>query len=316
MIETKFNFKDILLVPAASGQVVLSDSVNVYQKDERFDIARTLPLMNIPSESIISSCPDRNQRFNPNVSMTLVNAGIRPCSHLGSSDGFRYYTPEIVNEYFIKIKNTNPPTNPMCIMASNGDAQYLVDMVYTLKKRYPDLSIMVGPIGNPYSYKALADAGADYVIVGLPNKEDNPVGYPLASLIHACNEILPQQKRSKLVAAGRFDDLASLIKALALGADYVMLGGALLQSLESDNTPYAWKIFPIRNPSLASWLFKRKIPLYKKVEEIGGWLRVAHTLESWVSTFGQQLQRAMADVDATTLTEFREKSTFIRLHSL
>lgn len=60
------------------------------------------------------------------------------------------------------------------------------------------------------------------------------IGYPMASLIKAINETsLTLDKPALIVADGGFKKYSDIIKALALGADYVMLGSIFNKALES-----------------------------------------------------------------------------------
>lgn len=62
------------------------------------------------------------------------------------------------------------------------------------------------------------------------------IGYPLASLIYDCNQIREYgdlETPAKIVADGGIREFADIIKALALGADYVMLGSIFNKAIES-----------------------------------------------------------------------------------
>jgi IMP dehydrogenase len=166
------------------------------------------------------------------------------------------------------------------------------------------------------------------------------VGYPMASLIHECAQFAAQMDISaKIVADGGFNKYADIIKALALGADYVMLGGLLSKMIESDSVPYLWKLFPIKNRRVAQWLYEVKAPLYKRFrgmstkevqrdwqktnsekpvelktsEGIVKWNRVENSLLSWVENFEAYLRSAMSYSNARDLQEFRENSSFVQV---
>ena len=60
------------------------------------------------------------------------------------------------------------------------------------------------------------------------------IGYPMASLIESCYKIkIGMDTKTKIVADGGFKKYSDIIKALALGADFVMLGSIFNKSLES-----------------------------------------------------------------------------------
>jgi hypothetical protein len=60
------------------------------------------------------------------------------------------------------------------------------------------------------------------------------IHYPMASLISECYDIAcTMENPTKIVADGGFKKFDDIIKAIALGADYVMIGGILNKTVES-----------------------------------------------------------------------------------
>lgn len=70
------------------------------------------------------------------------------------------------SRYYEVIKGTRY----VCIDIANGHMRQLADIIYDAKRLYDsNLIIMAGNVANPLTYKALSDAGADYVRVGIGN---------------------------------------------------------------------------------------------------------------------------------------------------
>lgn len=142
----------------------------------------------------------------------------------------------------------------ICIDIANGHMEQLYDLCKEAKyiaahtKNY-NLTIMVGNIANPSTIKFISELNEhnsyhksrqliDYVRVGIgggsgcTTSSNVGVHYPMASLIDECrqykNEFSP-----KIIADGGIRGYADVIKALALGADYVMIGSLFAQCIES-----------------------------------------------------------------------------------
>lgn len=89
---------------------------------------------------------------------------------------------------------------------------------------------------------------------GCTTTENGSIGYPMASLIEETYQLACTLKTpAKIIADGGIRKYADIIKALALGADYVMIGGLFNKMLESAAPCYKKNIFgfPVKskNPS-------------------------------------------------------------------
>jgi hypothetical protein len=234
---------------------------------------------------------------------------------------------------------------------ANGHMKIVKELVEQSKEIYGrSLVIMVGNCANPLTYLSLAQAGADYVRMGIGNGAgclttvQTGVGYPMASLIHETAKI--QQERNlatKIVADGGFKKYADIIKALALGADYVMLGSILNKALESTGETFeenvkheTWtepgeKVDQYSKDVFNQFLSGKKY--FKKFrgmstkevqkslgktdlktsEGISKMQPVEYTLNGWTENFKDYLKSAMSYTDCLTLGEFIGKVRFNKI---
>jgi hypothetical protein len=213
----------------------------------------------------------------------------------------------------------------------------LIDLSKLFIKKFPKKKLMIGNIANPHTYDEFSKIGVHYCRIGIgggsvcTTSANASVHYPMASLIYECNSIRQANgHKSKIVADGGFKNFSDIIKGLALGADYVMLGGILNKCLDSDSHPYLWKTFKITNMSLAQWLYRNKFSLYKRhvgmstkeVQKIWGnyklktsegiakWNKVEYTFDGWIENFNDYLKSTMSYLNCTNLEELKEKATF------
>lgn len=112
---------------------------------------------------------------------------------------------------------------------AHGHSKGVLDMVATIKKKYADLAVMGGNIATKDAAKALADHGADVVKVGVgpgsicTTRIVTGVGVPQLS---AVMEVADFTKANGigLIADGGIKQTGDIPKAIAGGADAVMLG--------------------------------------------------------------------------------------------
>lgn len=132
---------------------------------------------------------------------------------------------------------------------ANGHMEELFNAVKKAKDVWDDkLTIMIGNVANPETYVRCCECGADYVRFsigsgfGCLTSSQTGIHYPIASLIneaylvkkrYAVSHDIPMESLPKIVADGGIRGYKDVIKALALGADYVMIGSEFAKLIES-----------------------------------------------------------------------------------
>lgn len=123
-----------------------------------------------------------------------------------------------------------------CIDVAHGHHQNVWNAVRALKSSHGDIAVMAGNVATLEGFNFLADAGADFVRVGVAGgaacETRNRTGFGLPTLesVLRCAE---SDRDVVLVADGGFRDSGDIVKALACGADMVMLGSMLAAHRES-----------------------------------------------------------------------------------
>jgi IMP dehydrogenase/GMP reductase len=333
----KFDFDDILIQPAVISRIESRKQVDVFY-DNGY-----LPLFTAPMDTVID---DYNYTLFQQAGINVVRPRKAPSFGVNLESDFNNFLSfgkdefktifldngkiEVAEKYYILID------------IANGHMQSLLDIVKEAKDLYrKSLVIMVGNVANPETYRLFSDAGADLVRIGIGNgggcltTVQTGVGYPMASLIHECYQVSCELHwPAKIVADGGFKSYADIIKALALGADYVMLGSILNKTLESAGDTY------LANTKGEGWtepgekidqysdetrnLFNYGTKMFKKFrgmstkeaqkamgkeiiktsEGVTRMQPVEYTLEGWKDNFVSYLSSAMSYSNATTLQEF------------
>lgn len=121
---------------------------------------------------------------------------------------------------------------------AHGHSAGVLGMVQQIRKTYPELAIIAGNVATAEGTKALIDAGADVVKVGIgpgsicTTRVVAGVGVPQITAVYDC--ATEARKYGKAVIAdGGIKYSGDIIKALAAGGHVVMLGSLLAGTTES-----------------------------------------------------------------------------------
>jgi len=178
---------------------------------------------------------------------------------------------ELENDIIEDLRSSTELVNKnyrICVDIANGHMKYLYAecaFAKTLaRKRGINLIIMTGNIANAKTFEWIYknslyeyeqdghkyyDCAIDYIRVGIGGghgcitTSNTSIHYPQASLIDECKRIKESvicmichkyvRKKPAIVADGGIRNYDHVIKALALGADYVMIGSLFAQCIES-----------------------------------------------------------------------------------
>lgn len=321
-MENKIDFNDILIKPSVTSTIDSRKTINPFYDG-------FLPLITAPMDTVIDVSNERHFR----------NLKINTCMPRGevSIDSFNSYSiDEISLKYYEGGLNHN---GKYLIDIANGHMEKLLKITKAIKKTYPKLTLMVGNIANPQTYGLLSDAGADFIRVGIGNGNacsttvHTGVGYPMGSLIKECYDIsCTLDNPAKIVADGGMKSYSDIIKALALGADYVMVGSLFNKAIESCGDNYLWGKIKVSKDN-ADKLYRMGLPIYKKFrgmstkevqkkwgkevlttsEGVVRFRKVEYTLKKWVDNFEDYLRSAMSYSDARTLDDFIGKVEIINI---
>lgn len=321
----KFDFNDILIQPATQTEIHSRKIINPFY-DGGF-----LPLITAPMDTVISF--DNVDLFLENKINTCLprNSEYYKSENIFSLE-FNSYSIQDFIEIFLNPKEILENKLHVLIDVANGHMKDIYDAVRQSKKLHGDkLVLMVGNIANPKTYKILSDAGANFIRVMIGNgggcltTEQTGIGYPNASLIVECYEISKTLREpAKIVADGGMKTYSDVIKALALGADYVMAGSIFNKALESSGPTYWHNIKLPQNDNFLKFLYKNHFNLTKKFrgmstkevqiawgaeelktsEGVVRYRPVEYTIKQWTNNFEHYLRSAMSYTNARTLQDF------------
>lgn len=322
-----YSLDEICLIPSSVSDVESRGDVTVLTNKNRY------PLFAAPMSCLIDE--NNYEEFEENGINTIIPRSVKWESRLDFlmnghwvALGFKeakWLTTNIIPSEKIRV----------CIDQANGHMTKLLNLCKELKDKYGErIRIMTGNIANPYTYREYARVGVDYVRVGIgggagcTTSVQTGIHYPMGSLITKCKEEkdfvtksieLGAKYRSvpKIVADGGFKHIDQIVKALALGSDYVMLGGILARTDEACGQVlpsvdfcryreyYGMSTVKAQNEINQASLYKEDLFLPKHPEGICRSVKIEYSVEDWTCDFDHALRSCMSYVGAHNLDEFK-----------
>lgn len=355
-MEKLLTLDEITLFPSELNNGYSNLSNFNYGVTNEADKISSLPIFTSPNPDII----------NENNCEYFSKAGIRPviprtvclenrlnyCQYV-----FASFSIEEINENFL-IRGKRSSNTYFFISIDNnlnGSDISILNISIQLKKVYGDqIIIMAGCIGNYKTYLQYSKAGIEYARVGCGSSsvvDSTKYGfyYPLASLIIDIFSYKSTSgvglKCSKIVADGGINTPADIIKCMALGADYVMLGTQFATVLESAGQIYQKttnKEFIKVDPSILNEKDTEILKLYRYYRGLSSneiqasnlgvrlddymksniikredcekrLIEITCNLSTWLNRFYDCSSNAFVLSNATNWSEFKKNSKYARI---
>ncbi|MGL4526252.1 MAG: IMP dehydrogenase [Aestuariivirga sp.] len=216
---------------------------------------------------------------------------------------------------------------------AHGHSDNVINQVTRIKKISNKVQIVAGNVATPEAVKALIDAGADAVKIGIgpgsicTTRVVAGVGVPQLSAVMECAEEGARQD-VPVIADGGIKLSGDLAKALAAGAEVAMIGSLLAGTDESPGEVYlyngrSYKAY--RGMGSVGAMARGSADRYFQQEVKDSLKLVPEGIEGQVPYKGPVgavlhqlvggLRAAMGYVGAATLPELRSKAQFIRITS-
>ncbi len=262
---TGYSYNDLTLVPATISNISSRSECNPFLTND----GNYLPIFTAPMASVVNI--ENIKVFENNHIYPIIPRNIPIVQRMLSlHSNNNYWVALSLNEFksfFIDDKRLDEYTGifHICVDIANGHMEKLYELCKKAKlisnEHSYKLVIMTGNIANPNTYRWICDFNylsnirvIDYIRVGIGGgsgcitTSNVSIHYPQASLIDECYHIKqsllslhndlgePKFNESlfpKIVADGGIRNYDHVIKALALGADYVMVGSLFAQCIES-----------------------------------------------------------------------------------
>lgn len=341
---TTHSLDEVGLIPAIISEISHRAECNVLNEDGM------LPLLTAPMNCLIND--ENYEIFNNHKINSVVPRGVSLEKRLALiSKTFVSLGLDEFETVFLNNIASIPEEEcwHICVDIASGHQKRLIDDCAQAKEIYGGkLIIMTGNIANPETYYKYAEAGIDYVRLGIGGGQgcltsvQTGVHYGQVELIQETafikdlvkNRIESGDRRFKslpgIIADGGFNSYSKIIKALALGADYVMLGKILTECeeacgdtekvIQNNYDPSEFQYTRTDEGTSLRYLLKRDYygmstkraqqesgkTKFKTSEGIVTKVIVKYPLSKWVENFKDYLTSAMSYCNCKTLDEFKQ----------
>ena len=249
-----YGYGDVCIIDAVTSDIEHRSECNT-RKDGM------LPIFTAPMSSVLN---EKNYGiFQDNGIIPIIprTVSIEKRNELVKKSVWVSYSLNEFKNFIDENKDVNEGTK-ICIDLAKGNLETIFDYSKMAKRKYGNkIILMSGNCSNPETFKEYCRAGIDYIRLsigsgaGCLSASNVGTHMGIATLI---NETYKQKKLveegiknnftsykclTKIIADGGIRNYDDINKALALGADYVMIGGLLSSIIESCAETFYYTIY-------------------------------------------------------------------------
>lgn len=220
----------------------------------------------------------------------------------------------------------------ICIDSAHGHSKNVIDATKKIKSTYPDLTVISGNVATYEGAQALFEAGADAIKVGMgpgsicTTRIMSGMGVSQLTAVVECVRAA-REAGKRIIADGGIKSSGDIVKALAAGADTVMLGSLLAGTDEAPG-----EIIEVQGKLFKTYRGMGSIGAMKKgsaarygqkwqqgkteklvAEGIEGLVAHRGKLETHIHQLIGGLQAGMGYLGAATIPQLQENARFIRV---
>lgn len=316
-------FDDVLLVPQYSD-IQSRSSIDLTQKIAKiFDI--TLPIVSSPMDTVTESemaasmaisgglgIIHRYNSIEEQVSL-VKNATLLGAKNIGAAIGVSGDFEDRAGELY------DAGANVLCIDIAHGHHALMKNAISVVRNLLGEsVHIMAGNVATLKAFNDLADWGADSIRVGVgggsicSTRVMTGHGLPTLQSVIDCSE---SDRDALLVADGGIKQTGDVVKAIAAGADLVMLGSMLAGTDEVPGDSFyvdGVKCKSYRGMASAAAQIDWRGHVASE-EGVSHRVTTKGPVNNTLESIEKALRSGMSYTGATTLSTFRAKADMVRI---
>lgn len=219
----------------------------------------------------------------------------------------------------------------LCLDSAHGHSKGVIECIKKIRQQYPDIPLIAGNVATPAGAKALADAGADAIKVGMgpgsicTTRIVSGVGVPQITAVMDVSEALAGSDVT-IISDGGIKFSGDIVKAIAAGADVVMIGSLFAGTEEAPGETVLYQgrsykmyrgmgsVGAMKEGSKDRYFQSKQADAGKLVPEgIEGRVPYKGSLASSIYQLVGGLRSGMGYCGVSTIAELKENSEFVQI---
>ena len=333
VIKDSFTFDDVTLVPQYSS-VLPSEAVTASKLSDNLNLQ--IPLMSSAMDTVTES----------KMAIAISKSGGMGIIHrnLSIEEQVREVKKVKKNNYLVGAAIGVSPkdlerakelfkvnTDLIVIDTAHGHTQKVLEMIRKIKKKLKTCTLCVGNIATGKAAKFLADSGVDIVKVGIgpgsicTTRLVAGIGVPQLSAVIQVKKALKNYK-TKIISDGGIKFSGDIAKAIAAGADAVMIGSLFSGTIESPGKIFKQKGKLFKNfrgmgsvgamsVGSADRYYQKKFKNVSKYvpEGVEGIVRFKGPVDKIIYNLVGGLKSSMGYLGAKTIQDLQKKGEFVKI---
>ena len=332
--EDVIGFDDIILVPQYSNIKTRSEidtSIQITNHSENNTMNFKIPIISSPMSTVTEAYMCNAMRSQGGLGiihrynsieyqsklLSFVNDNETKAAAIGVSGDYKERLSALV-EKGLRI---------VCIDIAHGDHKLMESAIDFVKSEYPSLFVIAGNVATGDAYRNLARFGADAIRTSVGSgsicttRIQTGHGVPTLHAVVECDRVRKEMISNKdgnvpyIIADGGIKNSGDVVKSLAAGADFVMLGSMLSGTKETPGKVIINdknKKVKRYNGMASKTAQKDWKGSYSSIEGVSSIVPYKGTVSRVVNEIMSNVRSGMSYSGARSLDELREKAIAYR----
>jgi IMP dehydrogenase len=307
-------YDDISLIPTQVSRIRTRTEAST--STEFLGVKLSLPIISSPMDTVTGidmakaltelGCLGILNRFDSSLKEVMEN---------GNNTGKIRGVSIAINTPSKEIEKLVEKNSLICLDTANSNNESVLKKSEDVKKHFPGIKLIVGNIAHGATLYQLENSGADAVRVGIGSGSvcstsiQTGIGIgQVSSLLNVLFFRNEQNLKIKIIADGGVKSSGDVAKAVALGADAVMLGRMLAGTKETPGEviKYSGQLWKKYRGS-ASFGVKMRNEFIEGEETMVGY---KGTVKNVIDSISDGLRSSMSYMNCFTIDELRKTETF------